>query len=358
MMLMTILGRFNDVLTLFESLGDWKFDKDAALARSFSYIATAFTGDTEKAVALGTRAIEEATEDLDVQGVRAYGAALMLIHFMQGNLSEVDRVIHRVYLLGPPPPIPAAVYGIVLTVSARLAFRRGDMALVAYHSTLKSALFPVGQFTLWPRVQALLAEDSRPEAALLLWENGDMLWKRGARVAAGFSLLVSLEIQFDEERFRIAEERMGHIDGPIFESFLAYAKALGTNDPDGLVEVSDSAILSGRYGLALNALRSAAFLYVERREISAVSDVERREQALIDQLAPREVEGSRSTVRHVPLSERESEIVKLAAQGLGNQSIASELTISVRTVESHMFNALKKLGLTNRQSLRYYSGIL
>ncbi|SDI54684.1 helix-turn-helix transcriptional regulator [Nonomuraea jiangxiensis] len=52
------------------------------------------------------------------------------------------------------------------------------------------------------------------------------------------------------------------------------------------------------------------------------------------------------------LSSREHEVALLAAQGRTNQEIATELFLSRRTVESHVANALRKLGLLSRKELR------
>jgi pimeloyl-ACP methyl ester carboxylesterase/DNA-binding CsgD family transcriptional regulator len=48
------------------------------------------------------------------------------------------------------------------------------------------------------------------------------------------------------------------------------------------------------------------------------------------------------------LSARELDVLRLAARGLGNEAIAAELGLSVRTVERHLSNAYGKLGVTGR----------
>jgi DNA-binding NarL/FixJ family response regulator len=47
-------------------------------------------------------------------------------------------------------------------------------------------------------------------------------------------------------------------------------------------------------------------------------------------------------------SEREEEVLRLAAWGHSNKEIAAQLEISVKTVETHKTNAMAKLGLKNR----------
>jgi non-specific serine/threonine protein kinase len=51
------------------------------------------------------------------------------------------------------------------------------------------------------------------------------------------------------------------------------------------------------------------------------------------------------------LSSRELEVAQLVAEGLPNKAIAARIHLSVRTVESHVRNALAKLGLENRTQL-------
>jgi len=48
------------------------------------------------------------------------------------------------------------------------------------------------------------------------------------------------------------------------------------------------------------------------------------------------------------LTERELEVLSLAAQGLSNRQIASQLVLSPRTVQSHLANIFGKLGVGSR----------
>jgi predicted ATPase/DNA-binding CsgD family transcriptional regulator/Tfp pilus assembly protein PilF len=53
--------------------------------------------------------------------------------------------------------------------------------------------------------------------------------------------------------------------------------------------------------------------------------------------------------RHTDLTRREKAVAALVAQGLTNRQIAKELVLSERTVENHVANILKKLGLHSRE---------
>lgn len=59
-------------------------------------------------------------------------------------------------------------------------------------------------------------------------------------------------------------------------------------------------------------------------------------------------EQSLTTLPVRELSERETEVLNLLAQGLTNKDIAQTLVLSVRTVEAHLSSIFAKLGVRSR----------
>jgi DNA-binding NarL/FixJ family response regulator len=55
------------------------------------------------------------------------------------------------------------------------------------------------------------------------------------------------------------------------------------------------------------------------------------------------------------LSEREAEVLRLIASGYSNKEIAARLDLSVKTVEAHKANAMRKLDLTGRIDIVKYA---
>ncbi|SHN31440.1 two component transcriptional regulator, LuxR family [Cyclobacterium lianum] len=53
------------------------------------------------------------------------------------------------------------------------------------------------------------------------------------------------------------------------------------------------------------------------------------------------------TGRHYDITKREKQILKMIADGIGNKEIAQQLGKSIRTVETHRFNIMKKLKVNN-----------
>ena len=57
----------------------------------------------------------------------------------------------------------------------------------------------------------------------------------------------------------------------------------------------------------------------------------------------------------VELSEREAEVLRMIASGYSNKEIAGRLSLSVKTVEAHKANAMRKLGLSGRIDIVKYA---
>ena len=55
------------------------------------------------------------------------------------------------------------------------------------------------------------------------------------------------------------------------------------------------------------------------------------------------------------LSDREMQVIRYVGKGLSSEEIASELNVSIHTVNSHRKNVLKKLGLKSPTELIVYA---
>ena len=66
-------------------------------------------------------------------------------------------------------------------------------------------------------------------------------------------------------------------------------------------------------------------------------------------------EDSQSVSSWQKLSQREREVLKLIAEGYKNKEIAEDLCISLKTVEKHRANLMKKLDLHNAAGLTVYA---
>jgi DNA-binding NarL/FixJ family response regulator len=89
---------------------------------------------------------------------------------------------------------------------------------------------------------------------------------------------------------------------------------------------------------------------VQAIETVAIGD-EYIDDAIKKILVQESITGQRRSIFDIPLTKRETEIVKLIAAGSSNQEIADKLFISLRTVETHRLNVYQKLGVKNTAGL-------
>jgi DNA-binding NarL/FixJ family response regulator len=93
--------------------------------------------------------------------------------------------------------------------------------------------------------------------------------------------------------------------------------------------------------------------------LDAIRTVHRGESALHPTVARKLIQEVKSPAQPPPatdqLTPRELEVLGCMAQGLTNREIALELSISVRTVTTHVRNILDKLHLANRTQAALYA---
>lgn len=146
------------------------------------------------------------------------------------------------------------------------------------------------------------------------------------------------------------EHLADELAGPRARAALAHARALAHHDAVGLTAAAHDWEELGDLVAAADAAAQAAEAHrADDRPGSALSAA-----ALAQQLAGRSgswTPALASAVRPLPLSAREREIAVLAARGLTNRAIAEHLTISVRTVEGHLYRVGQKLGISDRAHL-------
>lgn len=141
------------------------------------------------------------------------------------------------------------------------------------------------------------------------------------------------------------------VDGPRGPAAAEYAAALAAHDGPRLDAVSARWEDLGAFLLAADAAAHAAAEYQQagRRGSALVSAG--RAHRLAQRCGNPRTPAQQEAIRPPALTRREWEIANLAAGGCSNREIATQLVLSVRTIENHLYRACTKLGVSDRHAL-------
>jgi DNA-binding CsgD family transcriptional regulator len=141
------------------------------------------------------------------------------------------------------------------------------------------------------------------------------------------------------------------VEGPRVGLAARFAEALRDGDAVGLAAVSNDFESIGDLVAAVDAAAHAAIGYRRQELHGSAWGCSTQADALSQQCGGASTPALRQASRRLPLTDRELEIVMLIADGLSNRAVAERLTLSKRTVESHIYRAMAKTGTSTRDEL-------
>jgi DNA-binding CsgD family transcriptional regulator len=140
------------------------------------------------------------------------------------------------------------------------------------------------------------------------------------------------------------------VEGPRAGLAARFAQAMRDGDAAELSSVSEEFERIGDLVAAVDAGAHAALAYRHQDKRGSALGCSTRADALAAQsgaITP----ALRQATQSLPLTEREAEVVMLIGEGLSNRAVAERLTLSIRTIESHIYRAMLKTGTTSRDEL-------
>jgi DNA-binding CsgD family transcriptional regulator len=375
------------------ALDDLPAVADAEIAWALAAIA-ADAGRTTEAVAVADAGYTVATRSFDAPQMRfniadAHVSALLL----SGRVIEAVEVAERVR--EQAADLPGAAHLLGAAVAGRAALGAGhldtacsmlEQAAVAlsaaghaigwgyrYHFPLSTALAIRGATGEAAAALVALDELRRPFRSLDYERSLARAWLAASQgaVSEGIAILLSAAERAGASRQFAAEvsclqtatqfgDRSGAprlreleaiVEGPRVGLAARFAEALRDGDAAELAAVSEDFERMGDLVAAVDAAAHAAIAYRRHDQRGSALTCSTRADGLAQQCGGASTPALGQATEELPLTGREREIAMLIAAGLSSPAIAERLTLSVRTVESHIHRAMKKTGTTSRDEL-------
>jgi DNA-binding CsgD family transcriptional regulator len=314
-----------------------------ALVRMALLQAYAFDGQLERAREVGTAGLAEAS----AVALRAYWAhELGQVAVLAGHATAAVRWLREAVALLPIGGLPASPHLWSLDALAEAYALLGDAGSAAATVERLRAVLPAGFVA--PRtagaVRAVAAGGETSRARDLALEHAGVLEGVGSFLMAGWSL-------HDAHRLggtgvAAALERLAdRSQSPLLRAMAANAAA------DTATAMDPAAGGLAALGCDLYAAETftrAGHLHRAGGHVAPALASTAAAERLLARCGP---------VRVVPpavadpLTGREREVVDLATRGHRDRDIAERLNLSVRTVQSHLYRAYRKLGIDGRHDL-------
>jgi DNA-binding CsgD family transcriptional regulator len=272
-------------------------------------------------------------------------------HAIRGEQEAMEaRIAEAISLAPDDPDVLGCSWGhcraTFSLLAEHLAEAHADMAAGAEFLLSSPAAIAPPFLGLWPLLGALLDGDAGDAALRVRSANGTRHLVVGALLGYADAIVAGRDgrPELAEATFAAADAQMG----PLVAWYRHYAR-----------RVTAEAALADGWGEPAAWLREAASFFAAHghdRVAAACRELLRRAGAPVPRRRPGSPELP-GQLRALGVTEREADVLRLAAQGLGNREIAEAMFLSPRTVEKHVASVLAKTGL-RRAQLAGYSAAL
>jgi len=315
-------------------------------------------GKTDEAYKLSIDALTEARKRLDKAAILTIGYGITLLLHQERRWDEAEQIMGSVLSVGLPGKVTTPLYVAMLRITALLSVRRGNV--VAAEALIRSAdevnshnsAMPGTTTILSSSIRALIDENPKHAADLLSSDAHEQM-QRGFRLSAFAGARFALGLDPKVQRLEELESIVKDAEVKRYDSLINISRAVFSHDGAKVLELIDQGVDTGHEAtlldLLINTIEKTDQGTKFRRQLSeAVSRLQKLHSL------PKLELGLDTETSATALSDREFEIA-LLADTLDNQGIANRLNISVRTVENHIYNAMRKTNAPSRTALFEYA---
>jgi ATP/maltotriose-dependent transcriptional regulator MalT len=201
------------------------------------------------------------------------------------------------------------------------------------------------------RVWIAVAEGDTAAARAAALEDAAAHLQSGRLIAASRSLHDVARLGGPELVAQRLAELSTATDADVVPLYAEHARALVASDGSALTSVAERFEELGCMLLAAEAHASAAAAFESMGRSASARSASARAGALLARCGGARTPTLAGPSVGVSLTRREHDVALLAARGLANREIAERLVLSVRTVESHLAQTYRKLGVKDRKEL-------
>jgi DNA-binding CsgD family transcriptional regulator len=228
--------------------------------------------------------------------------------------------------------------------AAREALERAERARPAQIQLMDPEL---GSAKVWVAV----AEGDIPAARRLALDLADRHAAAAKPVAEARALHDVARLGVPDEVARRLAELAAATDAPVIAVYAAQADALAASDGPALVAAGERFEGLGCTLWATEAYVAAATAFESAGRDASARTAHARARGLLARCEGARTPALAGITLGTSLTPRERDVALLAAAGAANREIAQRLVVSVRTVESHLAQTYRKLGVRNRNEL-------
>jgi DNA-binding CsgD family transcriptional regulator len=339
-----LLADYSPMATLFQGY-----------ASQWEGLTTVLAGDLDDGIQKALAHLGSARQRMQVSEIQSAGYVAALGLVIAGRLQEAGDVLEGILATTPSAAFQDNSHAGVLSLGALMAMWQGRPA---YARALASRTLP-------------LATNPGPFPGMVPWavdammrwtttntNPGPDLWKVAERrlndgyVASGIFIAVeAVDYSQSDRAARRLKAILPQVESPMLTTIAEYVLAANARDLKALEKLITQFEKSGWIHFAIRAAVLRAMLL--RAEGMVTESALQAAQAWdISKVSGYERAGFFTRlVQEVGLSAREYEVMGLLATGMVNAEAASILDMSVRTVETHLHNVARKVGLAGKEAL-------
>ena len=318
-----------------------------------------FAGDIDRGVGKALLHLEEGRQELSLECVEAFGYTGLLGLTLAGRMPDATRLLDDLLSTFPSQSVHSNYREAILTLGGLLAQWQGRTAharALAAQSQDRVTPDASGPFPgMVPGMVDLIVRSAvaGEDIAEPLWQLVEQHADAGFVVTALLAGLVAVEYGPQEAIGSKLHDLAEATESPLMQAigrYLAAATRLDTAAIDA--SVAELVELGAMMAAIQGAIFSAQILRQQGRlEVSA--EAARRAWELAAPAGPERWGLFGRLSESVGLSRREYAVLDLLSGGLPTQEVAVALGMSARTVETHLHNVSRKVGLSGKENLVY-----